>query len=144
MKLKYATRQRATASNFLSSRTRTASESYLKSVEVVAKEGAAHTPEFFSGSARALAITVAHQRLAMPIRMILCLASSLRDRTPFCCFERCKKHKEIGGTVAFVFIIGASRPSRLTVLIGSCVLAISCFEASSKQISGKSALRGRR
>ncbi len=28
-------------------------------------------------------------------------------------FERCKKHKEIGGTVAFVFIIGASRPPRL-------------------------------
>jgi hypothetical protein len=28
-----------------------------ESVEVVAKEGATHTPEFFSGSARAFAIT---------------------------------------------------------------------------------------
>jgi len=32
-----------------------------ESVEVVAKEGATHTPEFFSGSARAFAITVAHR-----------------------------------------------------------------------------------
>jgi len=32
-----------------------------ESVEVVAKEGAVHTPEFFSGSARAFAITVAHR-----------------------------------------------------------------------------------
>jgi hypothetical protein len=32
-----------------------------ESVEVVAKEGAIHTPEFFSGSARAFAITVAHR-----------------------------------------------------------------------------------
>ena len=37
-------------------------------VRLVSEVGAAHTPEFFSGSARALAITVAHQRLAMPIR----------------------------------------------------------------------------
>ena len=35
------------------------------SVEVVAKEGAAHTPEFFSGSARAFAITVAHRAHAI-------------------------------------------------------------------------------
>ena len=40
---------------------RTARELYLKLVEVVAKEGATHTPEFFSGSARAFAITVAHR-----------------------------------------------------------------------------------
>ena len=32
-----------------------------ESVEVVAKEGATHTPEFYSGSARAFAITVAHR-----------------------------------------------------------------------------------
>jgi hypothetical protein len=32
-----------------------------ESVEVVAKEGATHTPEFFSGSARAFAVTVAHR-----------------------------------------------------------------------------------
>jgi hypothetical protein len=32
-----------------------------ESVEVIAKEGAAHTAEFFSGSARAFAITVAHR-----------------------------------------------------------------------------------
>jgi hypothetical protein len=36
-----------------------------ESVEVVAKEGAAHTPEFFSGSARAFAITVAHRSHAI-------------------------------------------------------------------------------
>jgi aspartate ammonia-lyase len=34
-------------------------------VEVVAKEGATHTPEFFSGSARAFAITVAHRSHAI-------------------------------------------------------------------------------
>jgi hypothetical protein len=32
-----------------------------ESVEVVAREGAAHTAEFFSGSARAFAITMAHR-----------------------------------------------------------------------------------
>jgi hypothetical protein len=32
-----------------------------ESIEVIAKEGATHTPEFFSGSARAFAITVAHR-----------------------------------------------------------------------------------
>jgi len=32
-----------------------------ESIEVVAKEGATHTTEFFSGSARAFAITVAHR-----------------------------------------------------------------------------------
>jgi len=32
-----------------------------ESVEVVAKEGATHTPEFYSGSARAFAITAAHR-----------------------------------------------------------------------------------
>jgi hypothetical protein len=32
-----------------------------ESVEVIAKEGATHTAEFFSGSARAFAITVAHR-----------------------------------------------------------------------------------
>jgi hypothetical protein len=32
-----------------------------ESVEVVAKEGATHTAEFFSGSARAFAITAAHR-----------------------------------------------------------------------------------
>jgi len=36
-----------------------------ESVEVVAKEGATHTPEFFSGSARAFAITVAHRSHAI-------------------------------------------------------------------------------
>jgi hypothetical protein len=36
-----------------------------ESVEVVAKEGAAHAPEFFSGSARAFAITVAHRSHAI-------------------------------------------------------------------------------
>ena len=36
-----------------------------ESVEVVAKEGATHTPEFFSGSARAFAITVAHRSRAI-------------------------------------------------------------------------------
>ena len=36
-----------------------------ESVEVVAKEGATHTPEFFSGSARALAITMAHRSHAI-------------------------------------------------------------------------------
>ena len=36
-----------------------------ESVEVVAKEGAAHTPEFFSGSARAFAVTVAHRSHAI-------------------------------------------------------------------------------
>jgi hypothetical protein len=36
-----------------------------ESVEVVAKEGAVHTPEFFSGSARAFAITVAHRSHAI-------------------------------------------------------------------------------
>ena len=36
-----------------------------ESVEVVAKEGAIHTPEFFSGSARAFAITVAHRSRAI-------------------------------------------------------------------------------
>ena len=37
----------------------------FESVEVVAKEGAAHTPEFFSGSARAFAVTVAHRSHAI-------------------------------------------------------------------------------
>ena len=36
-----------------------------ESVEVVAKEGAAHKPEFFSGSARAFAVTVAHRSHAI-------------------------------------------------------------------------------
>jgi hypothetical protein len=36
-----------------------------ESVEVVAKEDATHTPEFFSGSARAFAITVAHRSHAI-------------------------------------------------------------------------------
>jgi hypothetical protein len=36
-----------------------------ESVEVVAKEGATHTAEFFSGSARAFAITVAHRSHAI-------------------------------------------------------------------------------
>lgn len=36
-----------------------------ESVEVVAKEGAAHKPEFFSGGARAFAITVAHRSHAI-------------------------------------------------------------------------------
>ena len=36
-----------------------------ESVEVVAKEGAPHPPEFFSGSARAFAITVAHRSHAI-------------------------------------------------------------------------------
>jgi hypothetical protein len=36
-----------------------------ESVEVVAKEGATHTPEFFSGSARAFAITAAHRSHAI-------------------------------------------------------------------------------
>jgi hypothetical protein len=37
----------------------------FESVEVVGKEGAPHTPEFFSGSARAFAITVAHRSHAI-------------------------------------------------------------------------------
>jgi hypothetical protein len=36
-----------------------------ESVEMVAQEGATHTPEFFSGSARAFAITVAHRSHAI-------------------------------------------------------------------------------
>jgi hypothetical protein len=36
-----------------------------ESVEVIAKEGATHTAEFFSGSARAFAITVAHRSHAI-------------------------------------------------------------------------------
>jgi hypothetical protein len=36
-----------------------------ESLEVVATEGASHTPEFFSGSARAFAITVAHRSHAI-------------------------------------------------------------------------------
>jgi hypothetical protein len=36
-----------------------------ESVEVIAKEGSTHMPEFFSGSARAFAITVAHRAHAI-------------------------------------------------------------------------------
>ena len=36
-----------------------------ESVEVVAKEGARHSPEFFSASARAFAATVAHRSHAI-------------------------------------------------------------------------------
>ena len=36
-----------------------------ESVEVVAKEGARHSPEFFSASARAFAVTVAHRSHAI-------------------------------------------------------------------------------
>ena len=36
-----------------------------ESVEVVAKEGATHMPELFSGSARAFAVTVAHRSHAI-------------------------------------------------------------------------------
>ena len=36
-----------------------------ESVEIVAKEGASRPPEFFSGSARAFAITVAHRSHAI-------------------------------------------------------------------------------
>ena len=36
-----------------------------ESVEFVAKEGASHPPEFFSGSARAFAVTVAHRSRAI-------------------------------------------------------------------------------
>jgi hypothetical protein len=36
-----------------------------ESVEVIAKEGARHPPEFFSASARAFAVTVAHRSHAI-------------------------------------------------------------------------------
>src|SRR6516164_10897843 len=57
-------------------------------------------------------------------------------------FERSKHHEEIGGAIALVLVIEtAGRPGFIG--IGTRVSAMSCFEVSSRQTSGRSGSWGR-
>ena len=57
-------------------------------------------------------------------------------------FQRCEHHEQVGRAIAFILIVMPRGVSWLRE-IGTRVSAISCFEVSSRQTTGKSGSCGR-